>query len=431
MTDALTGYRDTIKLSDLAGTVKAFRRDILDNHLGWMTDLEMFDSDPRNGDGTLEGKTKMELERRVAHLTSTASSLRQITHSDANDDKIAPFGEWMAIEVIAAYLRKRLPLHDLGYNTVLPKTAKDIGILTDNEYGNANILVNQCGSWVRGSINSARKANQLLVVSGFDGVYRAGDTRDSDMYTTTLGRSGSDTTAFFIGEALAKAKPRESGYGPVRVVLLKETPGVMSGNPKIIPSAQPLSYIDYEIAVNAGNIHSKAVNHARETEFEAHILDPSVRDQVTVVGSEPVQEGVYLVLDPQEVYFINISGVSSGRHPSTLFGQYGEKGLKYIHSYSAGDHIEAVVSGKQALVDEMKVTMREHGIHAEVTPAHYCKLVGNITPEHRDDFNGFVRQFNPLMDSYQLNGSKSLTCVLPQDVDANKFSRQAHDLFVN
>jgi len=67
----------------------------------------------------------------------------------------------------------------------------------------------------------------ILVVCGFLGRDQSGDV-------TTLGRGGSDTTALVLGNCL-RAK---------EVILVKETEGVMSADPKVVPDAKPLERLD-------------------------------------------------------------------------------------------------------------------------------------------------------------------------------------------
>ena len=67
----------------------------------------------------------------------------------------------------------------------------------------------------------------MLVVCGFLG-------RDESGNITTLGRGGSDTTALVLGNCL-RAK---------EVILVKETEGVMSADPKVVPDARPLERLD-------------------------------------------------------------------------------------------------------------------------------------------------------------------------------------------
>ncbi len=73
---------------------------------------------------------------------------------------------------------------------------------------------------------------------------------------TTLGRGGSDTTAFLLAEALNADE----------VVLVTDADGIMSGDPKIITNPKRLTEIDVNTLVGLADsgakfIHSKALKY--------------------------------------------------------------------------------------------------------------------------------------------------------------------------
>jgi aspartate kinase len=67
----------------------------------------------------------------------------------------------------------------------------------------------------------------IPVVCGFLG-------KDGNGKVTTLGRGGSDTTAMLLAKCLDADE----------VILVKETSGVLSADPKIVPEARPLNKLD-------------------------------------------------------------------------------------------------------------------------------------------------------------------------------------------
>ena len=72
----------------------------------------------------------------------------------------------------------------------------------------------------------------IPVVAGF-----LGKTKDGKI--TTLGRGGSDTTAFILAEAL----------GADEIVLVTDADGIMSGDPKIVSNPERLKEIDVNTLV--------------------------------------------------------------------------------------------------------------------------------------------------------------------------------------
>jgi aspartate kinase len=137
------------------------------------------------------------------------------------------------------------------------------------------------------------------VIAGFVG-------RTLDGKITTLGRGGSDTTAFILAEALSADE----------VVLVTDADGIMSGDPKVVTAPRRLSEIDVNRLVGLADsgakfIHAKAlkykprninvrvINHAHgdltkegtlitgalATELGVNIAHPSSIAEITVLGN--------------------------------------------------------------------------------------------------------------------------------------------------
>jgi aspartate kinase len=144
------------------------------------------------------------------------------------------------------------------------------------------------------------KKGVIPVVAGF-----LGKTKDGKI--TTLGRGGSDTTAFVLAEAL----------GADEIILVTDADGIMSGDPKIVSNPERLKEIDVNTLVGLANsgakfIHSKAlkykpkninirvINHALgnltqegtlitralATELDAEIAHAFPVAEITVIGNE-------------------------------------------------------------------------------------------------------------------------------------------------
>lgn len=126
-------------------------------------------------------------------------------------------------------------------------TGAQAGIVTTDEFNDARIL----------SIDPARtrahlERDEVVVVAGFQGV-----TPDGEI--TTLGRGGSDTTAVAIGAAL----------GAEVVEIYKDVEGIMTADPKLVPSARPIRWITYDevsqmAALGARVLHPRAADIGRE-----------------------------------------------------------------------------------------------------------------------------------------------------------------------
>jgi aspartate kinase len=172
-------------------------------------------------------------------------------------------------------------------------------IITDSAFQNANPILKDCEKNIRECILPIIEKGVIPVVAGF-----LGKTKDGKI--TTLGRGGSDTTAFILAEALDADE----------IVLVTDADGIMSGDPKIVSNPQRLREIDVNTLVGLADsgakfVHSKAlkykprninvrvINHAHgdlskdgtvitgalATELDAEIAHPYPVAEITVIGN--------------------------------------------------------------------------------------------------------------------------------------------------
>ena len=145
-------------------------------------------------------------------------------------------------------------------------TGSQAGIVTDAKHGNARIA-----EVTPDRIREALNEGDIAIVAGFQGFNR--ETRD----ITTLGRGGSDTTAVALAAAL-KADVCE---------IYSDVDGVYTADPRQIPAARKLDYIDVEsmlelAAAGAKILHIRAVEFARRHNVDLRVrstfsTDPGTR----------------------------------------------------------------------------------------------------------------------------------------------------------
>jgi len=172
-------------------------------------------------------------------------------------------------------------------------------IITDSAFQNANPILKDCEKNIRECLQPLMDQYIVPVVAGF-----LGKTKDGKI--TTLGRGGSDTTAFLLAEALRADE----------IVLVTDADGIMTGDPKIVGNVERLKEIDVNTLVGLADsgakfIHSKAlkykpkninvrvINHARgnlseegtiitgvlAAELDAEIAHQSPVAEITVIGN--------------------------------------------------------------------------------------------------------------------------------------------------
>ena len=148
-------------------------------------------------------------------------------------------------------------------------TGSQAGIITDEVHGNARIA-----EVTPDRIQEALDAGDVAIVAGFQGFNR--ETRD----ITTLGRGGSDTTAVALAAAL-NADVCE---------IYSDVDGVYTADPRQIPSAKKLDYIDVEsmlelAAAGAKILHIRAVEFARRRNVDLRVRSTFSNDPGTKVYS--------------------------------------------------------------------------------------------------------------------------------------------------
>ena len=158
-------------------------------------------------------------------------------------DDILSMGERTSVRIFAAALRTN------GVKSCYLDPLDDRWpIITDAAFSNANPLLEECEKRTRESVLPIVEKGIVPVIAGFVG-------RTMDGKITTLGRGGSDTTAFILAEAL-KAE----------VVLVTDADGILSGDPKIVSNPKRLSEINVSTLVGLADsgakfIHSKALKY--------------------------------------------------------------------------------------------------------------------------------------------------------------------------
>ncbi|MFN2315756.1 MAG: lysine-sensitive aspartokinase 3 [Gemmatimonadales bacterium] len=120
-------------------------------------------------------------------------------------------------------------------------------MLTDDRFGRARPRNDALDQAARAAILPLLDAGHVVVTQGFIG--SAPDGRP-----TTLGRGGSDYTAALLGAALDAA----------RVEIWTDVSGLMSADPRIVPTARTLAAASYEEAAELATFGAKVLHPATQ-----------------------------------------------------------------------------------------------------------------------------------------------------------------------
>lgn len=229
-------------------------------------------------------------------------------------------------------------------------------LITDSDFRNAKPDVEKTTEMVRTHLEPIL-ANTVAIVCGFLGKNEIGKT-------TCLGRGGSDTTALLLAKALNADE----------AILVKETSGVLSADPKIIPDARKLDDINIHemfdlthggakivkpealryklpsqklrvVDFSSGNISTGGTEitgsfdlNSAKIKSQTNLLAINV---VCDVNAENLKE-VFSALSPKQIF-----GVSSGRQSITVLTTDGDVAqvitkLHSVKSFKAVSHRENV-----------------------------------------------------------------------------------------
>lgn len=162
-------------------------------------------------------------------------------------DQVIGFGELVSTTIISYYLNEK----EIKNNWLDVRTC----IKTDNYYRRANV------NWsiTQQNITNTVDKETLYITQGFLG-------SDSNNFTTTLGREGSDYTAAIFAYCLNADS----------VTIWKDVPGVLNGDPRVFNNTKLLNTISYTEAIElafygASVIHPKTLQPLQQKEIPLHV----------------------------------------------------------------------------------------------------------------------------------------------------------------
>lgn len=160
----------------------------------------------------------------AAHAEALERELEELSRvcgeSAAARDRALSIGERFSATGAAQVLRS------MGLRPVIA-WPWDLGLVTDDLFGDASPLIPEALENLRARIPRLLAEGSPVIVPGFFGVTRSGEV-------ATMGRGSSDLTAVLIARAL----------GVESLYLVTETPGIMSADPRIVPSARRVREMD-------------------------------------------------------------------------------------------------------------------------------------------------------------------------------------------
>jgi len=172
--------------------------------------------------------------KELEHLLHGIILLGEVTPRSM--DYLISFGERLSISLVA------YALLDLGSKSI-PLTGKDIGIVTDSNFGEARPLMDTTRIRISKIAEPLLAKKIIPIVGGFAGADQHGKF-------TTFGRGGSDYTATIIASCINSDE----------IWLMSDVDGLMTADPKIVKSAKVLKEVSYVEAIEMALFGAKQIH---------------------------------------------------------------------------------------------------------------------------------------------------------------------------
>jgi len=235
-----------------------------------------------------------------------------------SSDYMISFGERLSINLVA------FTLNELGIKAV-PLTGKDVGIVTDSNFGGAKPLMDTTRLHVSHTIENLLQKKTMPVIGGFAGADQHGNI-------TTFGRGGSDYTATIIASSIKADE----------VWLMSDVDGLMTTDPKIIKNAKLIKEVSYieamEMALfGAKYIHPRALEPLVAKKIPLRIRNTFNLDNpgtlVTATPQADTQKTVKCVSTIRHTGLIDVRGGSMVGAPgtaATIFSILAKEGINIM-----------------------------------------------------------------------------------------------------
>lgn len=232
-------------------------------------------------------------------------------------DYILSFGERLAVPIISAKLR------DIGLKSK-HFTGGEIGIVTDENFGNASPLMKVTQHNVKNNLSNIDE-EIIPVVTGFLGVTQQGQI-------STIGRGGSDFSATLIGMCLNVDE----------IWIMTDVDGLLTANPKMYPNAKTIPQLSYEEAsemavMGAKGMHPRALEPAKIAKIPV-IIKNTFRPEVegTRISKEAIvkpNEITKAITSLNGLAMLTVSGLNMVGNPGTageMFNMLGRNNINIV-----------------------------------------------------------------------------------------------------
>ncbi len=256
------------------------------------------------------------LKGQTDELIKMAQQVSNGSNTPSDLDNLLSMGERTSARLMC------MALKSIGVDAVLIDPESDLWpIFTDSNHGNANPDLETTKQHVEKFLVPLLEQNKVPVVCGFLG-------KDRNGQITTLGRGGSDLTATLLGKCLNTNS----------VILVKDVPGVKSGDPKKVENSstiKTLNTTETQLLSTSGAkvIQSKALRYKSDDSVIriVGLKDGKITDEETVITGKSIPELEISILDkPVQLVTIIGDNVTEPGLLSTFFKDVYEQKIEVV-----------------------------------------------------------------------------------------------------
>ena len=290
-------------------------------------------------------------------------------------DQVVSYGELLSTSIIHHYFEVQ------GWKSFWLDARECIK--TDDYYRAANLNWEQ----TQDLIKSHTKDRQLIITQGFIG-------SNSNNFTTTLGREGSDYSAAIFAYALNASS----------VTIWKDVPGVLNGDPRVFKNTELLHQISYREAIElafygASVIHPKTLQPLQRKEIPLYVksFENPEQNGTAVSKGKTLDPLIPCFIVKKDQVLIRLSSIDFSfiveENISYIFGLFHEYQMPVELIQNSAISFSVCVNNKYKRLEELILVLRSR-FNVEVK-------------EHVDLFT--VRHFNQTaLQSIRANGKQIL-----------------------
>lgn len=254
----------------------------------------------------------------------------------------------------------------------------ELGIRTNQRYSDADILAATSKQHILDAY-ALMQWWSVLLVTWFDG-------KDEMGRITTLWRGGSDTTACFLGYALEADK----------VILRKDVPGVLSCDPRIVPEARTIPFLDFDEAEESWKVVCPKAIHYLKMQAGIHLEVTSLEhpEQYTLVHANvPFEKKAKLLSYVDKALLLQIHGERMNQcwYLARLAGEFKNHQINMLLIRNTRNHLYIVV--KETASFHTLLQQLEQNHHVRIVECSMINIIGHLERDIAYHINTLLKRY--------------------------------------